>query len=195
MSANLFPARLIEEINKPQPRLVYAVKIEYNSVVRAHTGVGDLVIDGEVYLGIGQLGSIDAIADDNTTSPSQLTMTLSGLDPTLVAQTLNERNNNKLTRIYLVALDEDDRAASAALIFAGKTTRQVYNHNPDDVTVEVSVADRLIDWSRVATDRFTDESHRSSPASLGDRFFRFILQMVERPIYWGSAKDAPGFRY
>lgn len=195
MSASLFPERLIEEINKPNPRLVYAVKISYTTPVRAHTGVGDLIIDGETYFGVGNLSTIEPIADDNTTSPSQLSLSLSGLDSTLLSQTLNERNNNKAVRIMLVALDEDERAASAALMFTGKTTRQVYNHDRGNATVEVTVADRLIDWSRSATARFTDESHRSGTNSNGDRFFRFVLQMVERAIYWGSAKDAPGFRY
>ncbi len=194
MTVSLFPERLIEEINKPNPRLVYAVRIAYNTPVLAHTGVGDLIINGETYFGVGNLGSIDAITDDNTTSPSQLSLTLSGLDSTLLSQTLNERNNNKAARIMLVALDEDERAASAALIFTGKTTRQVYNHNRAEASVEVTLADRLVDWSRSATDRFTDESHRAAPRSLGDRILRFVLQMVERPIYWGSSKDAEAFR-
>lgn len=195
MSVSFFPQRIIDEINKPNPHLVYAVKIDYAATVRAHTGVGDLIIDGEVYYGIGNLGNIDPIANDNTSSPTEMSLTLSGLDPTLVSQVLNDRNNNKKVRIMLVALDEDDRAAAAALLFTGKTTRQVYNHDRDNATVQVTVADRLIDWSRTATDRFTDQSHRNAANSLGDRICRFLMQLVERPIYWGSKKDAPGFRY
>ncbi|MEQ4986178.1 hypothetical protein ABN080_01680 [Proteus sp. fly-1089] len=42
-------------------------------------------------------------------------------------------------------------------------------------------------------DRFTDESWSSRRQ--GDRIFRYVAQMAERAIYWGSKKDAPAFIY
>lgn len=192
---DLFSQEFLDEINSPTPRLVYAVRIDYDSPVRAHTGVGDLIINNELYMGVGNLGRIDAINDDNTTSPTSLSMALTGLDPTLVAQILNNRNNNKATRVYWVRLDEDYVAQESVLLFTGKTTLQQYNYDSNDASVVVEAADRLIDWSRKAPQRYSDESHRADPLSLGDRIFRFIAQMAERPIYWGSSKDAPGFRY
>lgn len=196
MSAvDIFGQAFVDAINSPNPRLLYAVRINYSNPVLAHTGVGDIVINNETYLGVGNLGEIGTVNDDNSTSPAQLTLSLSGLDPTLAAQVLNQRNNNKAVRIYWVVLDENERVIDSALIFSGKTTDQQYLYDKENAAIQVTAADRLIDWSRKATNRYTDESHRSEPLSLGDRIFRYIIQMAERPIYWGSAKDAPGFRY
>lgn len=56
-----------------------------------HSGTGTLVLGGYVYYGMGTMGAIDDVGETNTTSPTQLRMTLSGLDMSLFAKTLNER--------------------------------------------------------------------------------------------------------
>lgn len=196
MSAPSFlPARLIQEINKANPKLLYAVRIDYSVPVLAHTGVGDQIINNEVYLGVGKLGKIDPVREENSTSPSDLTLTLTGLDPTLAAEILNERNNNKKVEIYWCSLNADNRVDSFARIFTGRTISGQYQYDQDNASVLIRVADRLIDWSRKATQRFSDQSHSNDPNSKGDRFCVYIEQASQVPIYWGSKKDGPGFRY
>lgn len=194
MSAYSFMSNVVqEECQKDNPRVVYGVKVKYKGgPVRAHTGVGDLIVEGEVYLGVGQLGEIDPISQDNNTAPNSLKLQLNGLDPTLVAEILNNRNIGAQAEVYLIALDDDERAAGATLLFLGEVSEQVYGFSVDSCTAQITCADKLVSWSRGATERFSDESHKAR--TLGDRFFRFVAQMAERAIYWGSKKDAPGFR-
>lgn len=196
MSAvNRIPARILEEINKPNPKLIHAVRVRYDAPVFAHTGVGDQIIDNETYLGVGNLADITPVRESNDTSPNEITITLGGLDSTLVAQVLNERNNNKDVDVFWCSLDDDDRVDAFFKIFSGRTVSQNYLYDRENTTVSVRVADRLIDWSRKATERFSDESHRSGANSIGDRFYRFLTEVSRVPIYWGSEKDGPGFRF
>lgn len=194
-ASEIFSPAFIEAINSPVPRLSYAVRIGYDIPLLAHTGVGEIIINNEVYYGLGQLGKISTIEDDNTTSPSNLELSVTGLDPTLVNEVLTKRNNNKSVKIFWVVFDENEVVVDAVLLFSGKTTEHVYNYDRSNVSISVKVADRLVDWSRKASNRYTDESHKSDPNSIGDRFFRYVTQMAERPIYWGNNKDAAGFRY
>lgn len=185
---------LIAECKKANPRLCYAVKIAYpNYTILAHTGVGDLVINGEVYTGLGMLSKIESVKQDAQIGPNALMLGLNGLESGLIAEVLNDRCNGSKVWLYLVALDDDDRAASAANLYVGRIVSQAYAFNRKNAAVEINVADRFIDWARKGTDRFTDESHRSR--NLGDRFLRYVAQMAERSIFWGSEKDAPPFRY
>lgn len=189
----LFSNDIITELNKDVPRVVMAVEILYkNAPVRAHTGFGEKVIDGQTYYGVGTLGSIDAIPQTSKTSPSQLSLQLSGLDPTLVAETLNQRTQGSKVKIMICSLDDDDNIASASIVFSGRVSTQRFSYDKS-MAVQVDVVDRLADWQRKGSLRFDFESHRSR--NNGDEFFVYLAQMSEKPIYWGSKKDSPGMNY
>ncbi|MFY3772145.1 hypothetical protein AHYW_001768 [Providencia manganoxydans] len=173
--------------------LVVAAKLDLKSgVTRAHTGIGNLVIAGEVYSGVGSFGKIEPISEANSTSPQQLILSLSGFDSLLVAEVMNERSRGRQVSVMLVALDLEGKPALAEVIFAGQISNigvTIGNENE----VSVTVSNRFERWSQGLPDRFTDESWQKR--HVGDRIFRFVAQMAERAIYWGSKKDAPVFLY
>ncbi|SUC45747.1 Uncharacterised protein [Providencia stuartii] len=102
--------------------LVFAAKLDLNSgVTRVHTGTGNLIIAGEVYQGVGQFGSVEAVKEALTTSPTQLLLSLSGFDSTLVGEVLNERSRGRDVRLMLVAIDDSSgQPILADVIFAGQ---------------------------------------------------------------------------
>lgn len=189
----LFTDTILDELDKDNPRLVMAVEILYSSVpVRAHSGVGTYVIDGQSYTGVGQLGGISAIPQTSKTSPSNVELTMSGLDPTLVAQTLNERSQGSKAKIMLCSVGEDETVTSASVVFAGRVSTQQYTYGKK-MSVSVKLVDRFADWERAGTKRFDYESHLARFS--GDHIFKYLSQMASLPIYWGSKKDAPSFNY
>lgn len=173
--------------------LVIAAKLNLKSgVTRAHTGIGNLIIAGEVYQGVGSLGSIEPVTESNSTSPQQLILSLSGFDSLLIADVMNERSRGRDVSLMLVALGVDGKPALAEIIFAGQISNiGVTTGNNNEVAVTVS--NRFERWSQGLPDRFTDESWVKRHN--GDRIFRYVAQMAERAIYWGSKKDAPTFIY
>lgn len=185
---------LLAELGKDSVNLALAVSIDYPTLgpVRAHSGVGDLSIAGEIYTGVGQLGEISPVNQGSESQPGELTLTLSGLDGSLLTEVMNTRCQGAKIKVWLVVLNDDHQAQGAALLFTGRLSTQRIAHG-ETSTIEVTAVDRMADWQRGSADRFSDESHQQRHP--GDRFFRYVSQMVERPIYWGSKKDAPGFRY
>ncbi len=172
---------------------VIAVNIQFTSgTVYVHSGTGPLVLSGYVYQGIGALGAVDDVQESGTTSPAQLKLTLSGLDMSLLAITLNESCVGRLSEIYLIALDDVGKPLVANLLFRGRVT-QTGATAGDTNALQYTISNIFEDWQRAFPDRYTDESHQS--AFPGDRIFRYVAQMSERSIYWGSKKDAPGFTY
>lgn len=189
----LFSNSILAELEKDTPRLVVAVEILYTSTpVRAHTGVGTYVIDGQDYIGVGQLGDISAIPQTSKSSPSNVDLTMSGLDPTLVAQTLNERSQGRKAKIMLCSIGEDESITSVSVLFSGRVSSQTYTYGKK-TSVVVQLVDRFADWERAGTKRFDYESHLARYP--GDRIFKYLSQMASLPIYWGSKKDAPSFNY
>lgn len=174
--------------------LVAAAKLDLKSgVTCVHTGTGNLIIAGEVYQGVGQFGSIESVKEGLSTSPTQLLLSLSGFDSKLVGEVLNERSRGRDVRLMLVAINEEDgKPMLADIIFAGQIANMSVATGEDN-SIGLTVSNRFERWSLGLPDRFTDESW--SKRHNGDRIFRYVAQMAERAIYWGSKKDAPAFIY
>lgn len=188
-----FSDSMVDWLSRDRVTAVIAANIQFESgTVYVHSGTGTLVLDGYVYYGMGRMGAVDDVGETNTTSPTQLKLTLSGLDMSLFATTLNERCVGRQASIYLVALDDDGVVQVADLIFKGKVSGTGATCG-DNNALQYTISNIFEDWQRPFSDRYTDESHQA--AEPGDRIFRYVAQMAERSIYWGSKKDAPGFTY
>lgn len=174
--------------------LVVAAKLDLKSgVTCVHTGTGNLIVAGEVYQGVGQFGSIESVKEGLSTSPTQLLLSLSGFDSKLVGEVLNERSRGRDVRLMLVAINEEDgKPLLADIIFAGQIANLSVTTGEDN-SIGLTVSNRFERWSIGLPDRFTDESW--SKRHKGDRIFRYVAQMAERAIYWGSKKNAPAFIY
>ena len=174
--------------------LIVAAKLDLKSgVTCVHTGTGNLTIAGEVYQGVGQLGAVESVKEGLSTSPTQLLLSLSGFDSKLVGEVLNERSRGRDVRLMLVAIDEDNGQPTLAdVIFAGQIANLSVTTGEEN-KIGLTVSNRFERWSMGLPDRFTDESW--SKRHNGDRIFRYVAQMAERSIYWGSKKDAPAFIY
>lgn len=187
-----FSDAMVKAINEGA-YLVLATRLDLPSgVVRAHTGVGPLVIDGETYLGVGQHGSVEGIGEQTDTSPSQLTLKLSGFDKGLVGEVLNQKTRGHAGRVMLAALGEDGLPLRAELLFAGVISASGVSSGEENA-VSLTLANRFERWSVGLPNRFSDASF--SQRKGGDRFFRYVAQMADRAIYWGAKKDAPPFNY
>lgn len=188
-----FSDSMLDWLSRDRVTTVLAAQIQFESgTVYVHSGTGTIVIAGYVYYGMGKLGSVDDVGETNNTSPAQVRMTLSGLDMSLFATTLNERCVGRPAEIYIVALDDTGVVQVADLLFKGKVSSTGATAGENNA-LQYTLSNVFEDWQRPFPDRFTDESHQA--AEPGDRIFRYVAQMSERSIYWGSKKDAPGFTY
>lgn len=188
-----FSDAMVDWLSRDRVTALIAANIQFESgTVYVHSGTGQIVLNGFVYYGMGKMGAVDDVGETNSTSPSQLKLTLSGLDLSLFATTLNERCVGRLANIYLVVMDDGGVVRAADLIFQGKVSSTGATAGETNA-LQYTVSNIFEDWQRPFPDRYTDESHQA--AQPGDRIFRYVAQMAERSIYWGSKKDAPGFTY
>lgn len=175
---------------------LHAVELQFASeTIRAHTGTGDLLIGGQVYLGVGQLGRISTAQEtDSPSGPMSVDLTLSGLDGNILQQTLVERCRGRPGRVIFVVIGADGTMA-ADVLFSGRmdAAKFSYGGNSGENSITVTIIDRMAEWSRPGAMRWTDENHQLRHP--GDRIFFAVAQLSESPLYWGSKKDAPTFRY
>lgn len=191
-----FSDSVINLMSRPTVRMTYAAELDFkDGMARFHTGTGPLVIDGQTYEGVGNLGDIESVQEQlNSSSPMSVVMTLSGLDAQVMRDTLQDRCRGRAGRLMLVAYDEDGTYA-ADILFSGTmdAASMSYAGNQGENAISVELTDRMVDWQRGGTERWTDENHRARHG--GDRFFAVVAQLAEWPIFWGGAKNAPPFKF
>lgn len=188
-----FSDDLLSAMEQPNVALVLAAEIDFPSgVTRVHTGTGTVIINGQTFLGVGNLGDVGSVTEENSTSSSTMSMALSGLDMSLVGETLNEEVIGCNVVCYLAVMNNQGVVTGANVLFEGFITDTSLQAGQQNALSYV-IANVFERWSQGLPDRYTDESQqRLYP---GDRFFRYVAQMAERSIFWGSKKDAPGFTY
>lgn len=177
--------------------VVYACQLDFqDGMVFAHTGTGQLVLDGITYDGVGTFGEVgQAQESDNSGSPMSIDLTLTGLDAYILQETNIRGCRGRSGKLLFVVFDEAGNYA-ADILFSGRMDAAQFSfggNGSDGNKISVPIIDRMAEWSRTGTERWTDENHRARHE--GDRFFYAVAQMAEWPIYWGASKDAPSFTY
>lgn len=188
-----FSDSVLDAMEKSNVCLVLAAEIDFPSgITRVHTGTGIVIINGQTYIGVGTLGNVGSVTEENSTSSSTMSMALSGLDMGLVGETLNEEVVGRNVTVYIAVMNEQGVVTGANVLFEGFITDTAMEAGTTNALSYV-IANIFERWSLGLPDRYTDESQqRLHP---GDRFFRYVAQMAERSIYWGNKKDAPAFIY
>ena len=196
-SAFPFSQSVVDIIATGRFLTAYAVQLDFpDGMVFAHTGTGEMVIDGITYEGVGNFGEVSQSQEsDNSGSPMSVDLTLSGLDSFILSETNVKGCRGRMAKVMFVVFDEVGNYASD-ILFSGRMDAAKFSfagNGQDGNKITVPVIDRMAEWSRTGTERFTDENHRARHQ--GDRFFYAIAQMSNWPIYFGSSKDAPSFTY
>jgi len=169
--------------------MLTAVYIDINDTpegkIRIHSGLGNFVIGGEVYSGVGELGSIDAITQDGSTSPNGISLTMAGLDPELITDVLTDGYQGREVRIMLCIFNGNDYTdIHSHNIYKGLLDTMAIQYGKT-ATITVKVENALINWFRSNTSRWNDETHQmTDPDNEGDAFFSLLQDMSNREIVW-----------
>lgn len=193
MLINPFSQTVAQAMLSDHVNLVLAAELDFPSgITRVHSGTGMLQLGNNYFTGVAGLGEVGQVKEENNTSPSQLNLTLGGLDHNMIGTVLNENCVGRAASLYVGVLDNDANVVDYDLLFRGKLRNTALMAGSTG-TISITLSNIFEDWSRGKSWRYTDESQRQLNA--GDRIFRYVPQMADRSIYWGSKKDAPPFRY
>lgn len=192
-----FSQSVVDIIGQGRFMAVYACQLDFpDGMVFAHTGTGDLVLDGITYQGVGTFGEVGQAQESSSSgSPMSVELTLNGLDATIISETSLKGCRGRNAKVLFVVINQAGDYA-ADILFSGRmdAAQFAYSGNGSDGNaIRVPIIDRMAEWSRLATERWTDENHRARHQD--DRFFFAVAQMADWPIYWGASKDAPSFSY
>lgn len=162
--------------------LFVAVELLFDSgPLRLWSGVGDKTIEGNTYTGTGSLLSVGGIEETDDLSSPGATVSLNGVDSSLVSLAIQEPYQNRVCRILLGSGTDHFE------IFSGFMDVMTIEDTGDTCTINLSVESRLIILDRIVPFRYTQETQNSRYP--GDNFFSTVASIQDKKVAWEMGED------
>ena len=169
--------------------MFFAVKAEFDTDdILVWTGNGDLTVDSETYTGAGQLLNISGIEEDLELKSSGISISLTGMDSTILNLALTENYQNRPITVFLgFLMGGSNESAGEITVFKGRMTSLTITDTPQGATITVNCENRLVDLNRPSNLRYTTESQQF--ISSGDTGFNRVQNLQDKQIAWGQKQD------
>lgn len=183
---------IVKYLESDHQVLFLAVKAEFDTdTLHVWSGDYDLTIGGDTYIGTGTLLSISNIEDTLELKSSGLSVSLAGMDATVLDLALTENYQNRFITVYLGYLSGGtDTVAGTMTLFKGRMQSMTINDDPNGSTISVDAENRLIDLQRPSNLRYTKESQQF--ISDGDTCFDRVQSLQDKEIIWGRSSSNSG---
>lgn len=185
--ANCEAASLLEHA-----QIAYAVDFDFPSGhVRYHTGLGDLTIGGNVYTGVGTLGSIDGVPERTNLNSESWKYGLSGVDPSIVPESEIDNCYGRSVIEYEVWINPTTQAVVGYEINReGRMGKVRRVHGGPTPSIVVSCENRLAILDQADGWRWTDE-HQQQFFS-GDLGCDQTKNLESKEVLWGGSRIIAG---
>lgn len=184
---NLDP-ELLKEIGKQELRPFMGVHIDFPDPVYAITGNMTIRYDGQVWGGIGGIGSIDTIGEGADGSAVGAKATLYQVPSDFRDDIADQAKRGCVFELFVGAVDATYQSVIGfKKLWSGRLDSYDVVDAGDTITVTAGGESRMRDQRRPAIKRFTDFwQQRRYP---GDRAFEYVQRMVEVPVLWAKARQ------
>ena len=148
------------------------------------TGFGALSWNGQTWYGLGRLLGIGVVEDGSTVEARGTSITLSGLDSSLLAGCLGDFQLGLPVIIYLALFGSTGvLLVDPISVWVGRTDQPTIQVDSDMTTITVACESRLLDMNVACDRRLTQEDQQSQwPRDLG---LSFVAGVQEITLVWG----------
>jgi len=171
-----------------QASLVYPVRmamLTFRSETKyIWSGPGDLVWDAQTYTGVGSLGSVGAINEGIEINADGTSVTLSGIDPVLLAECLTDIQPGAPAMIWLgFVTPQCVLIGTPYLQFSGCVDVPVVTPGTDAISISLALESRMLDLGRASCRRYTSADQRLYYPT--DTAFGWVEQLNDLALVWG----------
>lgn len=166
----------------------FAVELLFDSApIRLWTGLGDATIDGNTYIGTGTLLDISAVEETSEIAVRGATITLSGMDSSVISLALQSPYQGRVCNIYFGVGDglvAGGIYTSMTQIFSGYMDEMNIDEGPEFGTIELKVENKLIDLERARVRRYNSGYQKTKFPE--DDGLNFVESLQDKNLPWGS---------
>jgi hypothetical protein len=149
----------------------------------AWTGVGELAWNGNTYLGVGSLGSIGGVTEGVSVHAAGTSVTLSGIDSTLLADCLGDIQIGAPATLWLGAWQNGALVGTPYKWFGGTVDKAPIVTSPKTIAITLSLESRMSLLQRGTNRRYTaTDQRRYYPDDMGFDWVEIYNDTADR---WG----------
>jgi len=149
------------------------------------SGIGSVTWNGHTWTGLGPLLQLSPISDAATVEPRGASVSLSGLDATLLPLAMADFVLGLPAAIYLGLGSGGTLIATPITSWAGRMDQCSIDVTGTDATITIALENRLLDLNISTERRLTNQDQQMTwPGDLG---LAFVDGIQELTIYWGQS--------
>lgn len=162
-------------------------------IVRIWNGLGTINWNGQKWLGVGSLGSISTIEEGSSVEAKGITITCSGLDPTLLNDTLENYQVGLPVTVWFGLFDAaGSLIPDPILSFAGRMDQPSLSVDGQTATISINCESKLLDMNVSSETYLTHEQQQIDfPGDLG---LQFVNSIQDTTIYFGRSPSSSNNR-
>ena len=146
------------------------------------SGWGSIAANGNTYAGIGSFGAISDVTEGSDVKARGMRVGLSGIDPTLLGDTLGDIQIGAAVTFWLAAFTNGAVLATYPL-FVGTVDKPAFNVGPDAFMVTVALETKLANLQRPTNRRYTNADQRVYYPD--DIAFAWVETLNDIALIWG----------
>jgi hypothetical protein len=149
------------------------------------SGLGSVTWNNQTWAGLGSLLGVSTAEDSSNVEAKGITITIAGLNPTLLPEPLQDYKLGLPALVYLGFFDGNNVLVDTPLIaWSGRMDQPTLDIGAKEATVNISCENRLIDMNISVSRRYTNEDQQMDHP--GDLCFQFVDSLQERTLFWGQ---------
>jgi hypothetical protein len=176
------------ELAASHVRIGYFFEIVFDTTpIRLSSTFHNVSWDSKTWLGNGWFHGADSIVEDEDLDVNELTIYLSGVNPSLLSAFLTDSSASNTGALYLVFFDSTwTPKADPYLLFEGNLNEVTFSEESDNTSIEVSFEDKLSKLDKASDVRWTHNFQQTRYS--GDNGFNYVQSLEDWDGYWGTKK-------
>lgn len=153
------------------------------SIQKVWSGVGNLVVDGQTFSGVGSFASVGTISEGTDTQAYGTTVKLSGIDPVLLGESMNDIQPGLQALLWLGLMTEAGAVIGTPYqIFSGVVDKPSIHIAQDTVEITLNLESKMIDFARPSSRRYTSSDQRARYPH--DSGFDWVEKLNDVALRW-----------
>lgn len=163
---------------------VVLVKLEFDTPVYVHSGIGSISYGGNTYLGVGRFGGISGTRESEALGPSAITLTLDGITSAQITEALDSGNLYDPVTIYVGYRQDAGTLVDDPWILWKGWYEFASVVLDSESSVNIVCQHDLAILDEKGGDRYSDEDQQDKYT--GDIGFAFAHDMGSVNLIWGG---------
>lgn len=184
------PTETLNSLDDSVFKPFFALELLFTTqTVRVWTGLGTISIEGEDWLGAGEVLSISPVEETSELSIKGAIVSLSGIPSEYLYLALNEPYQGRIAKIYFGNF-VSGQPSELTEIFSGYMDQLNIEEDAESSSIQLKIENKLIDLERPRVARFTSQYQRS--VFPDDRGLDFVEDLQDKELFWGGPNPNTG---